>query len=335
MAINWQALKQHRSAAPWLALDMLMMCLIAVDLLWLLVDAVLFNSGIGVLLSRHMPALLHHYRQHWQDDARVYDSLLTGILLLELALRWGLAIVQRTYHRWFFYPFIHWYDVLGCLPGLQPLRLLRLVALFYHLSQLGILSIGQGLIATAQKYYNIVLEEISDRIVINVLNGVQQEIRSGNQVTGQLRDRVLTPQKAVIVSWLARRLSILTAQARRQHEQALADYLQTVVADAVHDNPEWRSLKRLLPLVGNRMEQQINALAGSLVADIAQRVLADLSRPDNQAIHDLADSAFDTFTLADEEMSRAIEQIALEALDLIKAQVAVQQWKIAEAAEKS
>mgnify|MGYP003435580605 FL=1 len=68
---------------------------------------------------------------------------------------------------------------------------------------------------------------------------------------------------------------------------------------------------------------------------IAAHILHDLSQPNNAALHDLADAAFETFTLSDAEMDKAIEQIVIEAIDIIKAQVAVQQWKLDELKEKN
>ncbi len=177
MPIRWDALKQHRREAPWLVLDLFVLALITVNLVLLLADTLLLNSGAGLLLGRFQPELITAWRTEWHHPVWLYDTILTGFLIGELALRWAVAVYGRTYHRWFFYPFIHWYDVLGCLPGLQALRLFRLVTVFYRLNRMGLLLIGGGLIITARKYYNIVLEEISDRIVLNVLEGVRQEIR--------------------------------------------------------------------------------------------------------------------------------------------------------------
>lgn len=334
MPIHWQTLKKHRHEAPWLLLDLFMLVLITVDLLWLLVDSLLLKSGFGLLLNEYRPDLVPYYRDHWHHPGLLYDSLLTGILLAELCLRWGIAVVRKTYHRWFFYPFIHWYDVLGCLPGLQGLRLLRVISMFYRLNRMGLLLIGTGLIETARKYYNVILEEISDRIVLNVLEGVQREIRSGGPVAGQVRERILDPHREVLVNWLAGRLSQVADHGYRHHEQALASYLEQVTAEAIRANPEWQALRRRLPVIGGRLEQELNDIVSSLVNSMASRLIADLGAPDNRALTILADSLYVNFTHPDLHLSRAVEQIALEVLDLIKSQVSVQQWKREEAAGK-
>lgn len=333
MLINWQALKTHKKETPWLVVDLFVLVLISLDLLWLLLDTLILNTGFGLLLAKYAPALHNDYKRYWHPDLPLYDSLFTVFLLGELSLRWLLAVINKTYHRWFFYPFIHWYDVLACLPGLQFLRLLRLVSVFYRLHKLGILVIGKNLIRIGQKYYAIIIEEISDRIVLNVLDGVQKELRANNPLASQLRATVLAPHKDIISQWLANRIGAFSALAYRQHETELARYLRSVTEQAIHSNPEWLALKKRLPFVGNVIEDELNTIVSSLVNSMASRILHDLGRADNAAVLDLANAAFDTFTLSDAQMDKAIENILIEAIELIKAQVAIQQWKVDEMRE--
>jgi hypothetical protein len=330
MFINWSALKKHKAETPLLVVDLFVLFLISLNLLVLLVDSIVMNTGVGVLLAKHYPADYLAYKNDWHKDLPLYDTLFTVFLLTELGLRWSFSVYKKTYHRWFFYPFIHWYDVLASLPGLQFLRLLRLITVSYRMHQLGILDLGQTVIKTTQKYYAIIIEEVSDRIVLNVLDGVQKELRANNPVATQLRENVLIPHKEVITHWLANRISALTDISYQKHEKELEVYLHKITSDAIRTNPEWRSIKKRLPFVGAMIESELNSIVGSLVNRIAATVLHDLSQPDNAALHDLADAAFETFTLSDAHMDKAMEQIAIEAIEIIKAQVAIQQWKVDE-----
>lgn len=330
MVINWQALQAHKKAMPLLVVDLFILVLISLNLLWLLTDTLIMNTGVGILLNQQAPHIITAYHQHWHPHLKLYDTLFTLFLLTELALRWGLAIYQKTYHRWFFYPFVHWYDVLACLPSLQFLRLLRLVSVFYRLHKLGILLIGRSLIRISQKYYAILLEEISDRIVLNVLDGIQKELQTNNPVASELREKVLVPQKPIITKWLANRISHLVDISYKKHEVELALYLKQLTYKTISHNSEWQQLKRRLPFVGSLIEQELNAVVSSLVNDMVQTILKDLSKSNNAALEDLANAAFDTFTLSDAELDIAIEKIAIDAIDIIKQQVAVQQWKLDE-----
>jgi hypothetical protein len=333
LLINWQALKRHKAETPLLLVDLVVLFLISLNLLWLLTDTIVMQTGFGILLANYSPAFTDTYKADWHPHLRLSDALFTLFLLTELGLRWLWAIHKKTYHRWFFYPFIHWYDVLACLPNLQFLRLLRLVSVFYRLHKLGIVVIGTRFIKIAQKYYGVVLEEVSDRIVINVLDGIQKELANDNPVATKLRETVLIPQKVIITQWLSNRISHLITVSHQKHEYELRLYVQNLTQKSIHHNQEWNNIKKRLPVVGNLIESELHSIVSSLVNDIVQNILKDLSQADNTALHDIANAAFDTFTTPDAQLNLAIEQILMDAIDIIKQQVAVQQWKLDELKE--
>lgn len=49
-----------------------------------------------------------------------YDrSLVYWLLITEFFVRWGISIVYKHHKRWFFFPFIHWYEILAIIPQLR------------------------------------------------------------------------------------------------------------------------------------------------------------------------------------------------------------------------
>lgn len=329
MKINWQILKGHREA-PFLILDILVLVLISINLLWLLVDAILLNTGVGVLLGRHFPELITHYRQTWHENLLVADSVFTLFLISELLLRWGVAIRRKTYYRWFFYPFVHWYDVLGCipLPPFRALRLLRLISIGYRLQKLGVVDFSQSsLFAVPYRYYRMVIEELSDRIVINVLEGVQREVRGGSYVSHRLADEVLRPHRDSIVPWLAGLLSETGAYAHGRHREQLRRYLGESVRHAIAVNPDLQKLRKRLLFAGPTVEDELQRIVSGLLAQMVDDLLGDISQPDNMALQDVAGGLFDSLSRPREASDDILRQILLDALELIKTQVGVQQWK--------
>lgn len=329
MKIRWQVLKGQKEAG-FLLLDLALLVLISLNLLWLLADAILLNSGIGVLLGRHFPAFINHYREHWHNDLLVYDSYFTLFLIAELLLRWGVAIWRRTYYRWFFYPFVRWYDVLGCipLPPFRALRLLRLVSIVYRLQKLGVIDLSESSpFVVLQKYYRIVIEELSDRIVVNVLEGVQREIRDGGPLTHRLANDVLKPHRDVIVPWLAELLAETSEHAYDQHRERLPVYLEDAVRRAIGQSPEFRKLKRRLLFAGPTVEEELQKIVSGLLVQLTDQVLTDLGQSGNVAVTDVANALFSTATAPNAELDRALRHILLDALELVKNQVQVQHWK--------
>ena len=68
-------------------------------------------------------------------------------------------------------------------------------------------------------------------------------------------------------------------------------------------------------------------MTGSLVNGMASRLIRDLGKPGNRALDIVSEALYDNMTRPDPQVTQAVEQIALEAIDLIKSQVTVQQWK--------
>ena len=329
MKIHWRALEGQNETA-FLALDLILLFLISINLLCLLVDAILLYSGVGVMLGRHFPDMLQNYRQHWHTELLVYDSIFTFFLIAELLLRWGVAIKRKTYYRWFFYPFVHWYDVLGCipLPPFRTLRLLRLISIIWRLQKFGVVDFSKtGFFSFLTKYYRIVLEELSDRVVVQVLEGVQQEIHEGGPLTHRLGQEILRPHRNVIVSWLADLVAQTSAHTHSQHREKLAQYLDIHIRIAISQNTELQKLKRRLLFIGSPLEAELQQIVASLVTRLLDDILSDISQPDNAAINDIAASLFDTITTPYVALDDTLRSILLDAIDLIKAQVRIQRWK--------
>lgn len=329
MKIHWRALRGH-SDAPLIILDLVLLLLISGNLLWLLLDAILMSTGTGLMVERHWPERMHYYQQELRPFLLLCDSYFTVFLIGELLLRWSVAIYRRTYHRWFFYPFVHWYDVLGSLP-LAPfrfLRLLRLVSIFYRLQKMGVIDLSQtGPFPLFYKYYRIVLEELSDRIVVNVLEGVQREVHAGGPFRHRLTEEVLLPRRDVITAWLASRLTETSAGAYTEHRERLSAYLQERTHKAIATNPDLNRITHRLPVLGATLEHELQVIVAGLLVQIVDDLLTDLGRPGNEAIEDIAEGLFDTFTRTHPEMGDAISGILMDSLELIKAQVEVQHWK--------
>ena len=121
-----------------LTYDIVMIIAISIDLLLISIDAILmssFSSNAAGWLS--ISDALNWYQNTLHEPLRTAGGFFTLFLIFELLLRWAIAIKQNVYYRWFFFPFVHWYEVLGCFPQLRALRLFRAVIIGRRLYQLG------------------------------------------------------------------------------------------------------------------------------------------------------------------------------------------------------
>lgn len=330
---NLKKLKNNPET-PWFVLDLLMVWLVTINLLWILFDWMFSSSSLASGLHYIAPDFHDFYAEKIHDDFVAYDLMFVWIYLVELTLRWCMAIYNKTYHRWFFYPFVHWYDVLGCIPigSFRFLRILRVISIVYRLQKLGIIDIRENYFYRQfQKYLGVITEELSDRVVINVLNGVQDEIQKGNPVTHRIQDRVIGPRQEQLVHWLGSRLGNAIDHAYQHNEYHVRDYLKSMVHQSLARNSNIKRLNQL-PIVGPQIQETMEAMSVELVEDVLVTLMSDLADPQQQVAANTINSLLEAPAENEaQQLWPILQEAVVESLELIKDQVALQQWKLQEA----
>ena len=320
--------------APLLVLDLFMVLLVLFNLAWLLFNA-LFASQVVQAGVAWVSADFHAwYRDQIHPNFLDYDMVFVAIYVSELLFRWALAIIRRTYHRWFFYPFVHWYDVLGCIPvgSFRWLRILRAVSLLWRLQQAGVIDLSKTwLVRTGRKYLDIVTEEVADRVVVNVLEGVHGEVSRGNPVVHRIGREVLAPRRDALLEWIAGRLGHAAGDAWANNRQALEAYLSAVVAEGMDASPEVRRLRQV-PVVGQPVKEALDAAIADIARGIVARIATDLADPATRPrLKAILGDTLDALAADDDGLARLAREATLEALLIVRDQVSVQQWKHREA----
>ena len=158
-----------------LAVDIVMLVLIVANLFLILIDWGFESLLVQQQLQAWVPSLYRWYDQTVHPHFFFYDLAFVAVFVAEILVRWGLAIYRQRYHRWFFYPFVHWYDVLGCIPvsSFRSLRLLRVIAMVPKMQRIGLFDLRDTyLYRKFEKYRDIILEEISDRVTVRIIEGL-------------------------------------------------------------------------------------------------------------------------------------------------------------------
>lgn len=98
------SLPQTVRTRPQLMYDIFMMLIISIDLLLLTIDGLLM-SGFMAQLSEWggFSSWLSHYHNDIHPLLKLVGGLFTIFLVVELLVRWGIAIWQRSHYRWFFF----------------------------------------------------------------------------------------------------------------------------------------------------------------------------------------------------------------------------------------
>ena len=330
--INPQKLKENQEV-PLLALDFIMLVLISVNLTWMAFDALFSTDIVRNGLAAIVPEFSTFYGDKVHPNFAVIDLVFIAIFLVEIGFRWLRAIILKTHHRWFFYPFIHWYDVLGCLPSpvFRLLRLLRLVSIVSRLQRHGVIDLSNSwLYRTIRKYYNIVMEEVSDRVVINVLSGVQDEIRHGSPISDQILHSIVLPRKAMIAEWLSERINLALETVYEPRRPHLKAYIEEIVAEGIAEDPAVKQLHRV-PMVGEPVAQSVENMVGNIVYRVVDRVVTDIGHESSDdLLAEMSDNIIDRLLEPSDKFSGDTRQIVIDALDIYKERLAVQRWKLKE-----
>jgi hypothetical protein len=331
--------KRTRELAS-LTVDVVMVILIIANLFLIIIDWGFESVVVQRQLQYYTPEVYHWYDRTIHQHFLFYDLAFVAVFVVEILVRWGLAIYRQRYHRWFFYPFVHWYDVLGCIPvsSLRSLRLLRVIAMIPKMQRIGLFDLRDTYpYRKFEKYRDIVLEEISDRVTVRIIEGLQKEIRGSEKVTTRIAEEVLAPQREALIQAVTHRFQEATAVAYSSQQDDFQDYLDDVIADAVSQNREISTIASF-PGVGQPIATLLESAISDIVFNVIDRMVADVASLDNdRAIAEVTSISTDALLSPkyDQRLNRLARSVVLQSLDVIKDHVQIRKWKQEYAASPS
>ncbi|PCM45295.1 hypothetical protein [Marinobacter sp. ANT_B65] len=330
LKINRENLKSSHQLT-WFIIDFLMLGLLIINLAFIIWDSIYNFAAIQSVLKEQLPAF-HSLYQPVHENFIFYDFMFVTVFLTEFFVRWGYAIRTKVYDRWYFYPFIHWYDLVGCIPvgSLRFLRILRVISIVYRLHQYKIIDVtSTGIYRFVNFYYEAFMEELSDRIVVKVLSGVQHELKLGSPLFEKIQNDILYPRREMLSGWISQRVAEAAKEGYVPNRGALRSYLEDRVNHALKQNVELSRLK-YLPVVGSTIQETLEDAVGDIVANVIQQILEDLASSSNHAfIEDIVNTFIRGPGKPDstEARNEALIALIVEIIDAIKVQVRVKRWR--------
>ena len=318
-------------------IDMAMLAVLIINLFWIGFDALFGVAAIQDGLNAVSGRFVSFYRPLHQDFF-FYDLMFIAVYLTEFFIQWALAIKRKTYHRWFFYPFIHWYDAIGCIPvdTFRFVRVFRVISILYRMQRMAWIDLRNTfLFRVLEKYYNIFSEEISDRVVVNVLGDMQSQIRQGSPVLDKIADRVIKSRKPEMVKWLSRKMQHVVTENYGDFREDIRDYVSLRVGDAVRRNRELTFIRRTVPLMGGIAVKNMEKIVADVVFQAINGLVEDLSEKNLETLFDqIADILLGSLLVKgeDSELNQAVSEAMVAAIEIVKDQVRIQQWKLQEKA---
>jgi hypothetical protein len=312
----------------WLSVltDLLMLGLTIFDLAWLMFDALYSMHTIKALVDPILP-----FYQSINEEFYFYDGIIVSIFILEFSIRWLVSIQQKAYSKWFFYPFIHWYDVLGCFPtsSFRILRLFRVIGLTYRLHRWQVINLNDYvLFTTLVHYYNIAIEEISDLLVVKILSQAKDGIHRGKPLNEAILKEVIQPRQTELAQLISANLQKGLEKKYPQYQKLLKKHVIKTVEKTVINNPEVQQIKRI-PVVGAQIQSALNTATSQIVFGVVDQLILDFSAKENQAMVALiTESVLEVLLQHQSSQSTNLtNEMLVESIDLIVKRVQIKQWK--------
>ncbi|MBO3641316.1 preprotein translocase subunit SecA [Acinetobacter soli] len=314
----------------FLLYDIFMVFIIVFNLFCLGANYFLMSSiGEWLFQQIHLETLLTFYRAELHPWVIVSEAWFIGFLIVELLIRWAIAVVYKHHQRWFFFPFIHWYEILAILPQLRFLRLFRAGIIGYRLYEMGYQVIPGSWLKRGRFYYQVVMEELSDRVVITVLDGVKQELETSSTHKKILHD-LIDHHRALFAQTFAEILQDSLAEALKTQQPIMAERVGKIVNQAIEDTPELTQLLRLIPIVGGRIESQIQSIGQRLGENITSGLIVPFvegSVAQPNANYQLISKRLSEVNIDNQKLEQLVESIVFESLESIRKQVKVKHWQ--------
>ncbi len=319
-------------------IDIIMMVLLIANLSLIIFDFIFAVSLVNQFLEAHLNHFYTWYHDKVHTNFHLIDLTFVAVFLTEFMFSWILAIIQKVYHKWFFYPFIHFYDLLGCIPvgSLRFLRILRVFSILVRLQNLKIIDLSNTYVmVTLKKYYGILVEEVSDRVVVKVLEGVQDEISSGGQVLDDIIEHVIRPKQDLLAEWISRRIEIALEENVLVKKKEIQEYVENLISEGLGKNAELQTIEQI-PVMGKKIAEIIENTISNIINNIIETALRDLASYKNRKlVTDATEMVLNSIEHKDKDdkLNDIFKDISLDVINVIIKQVKIQQWKLEEKVE--
>ena len=248
------------------------------QIMLLIVDGLYSIDRVQEWLIEYLPELAGAY-QPVHDNFLLIDLCFVKLFLSEFVVRWVVSVRQKTYLRWYFYPFIHWYDLVGCIPlgATRVFRFLRVFSIIYRLQKFGVIDLRQtGLYRFVSFYYEVFLEELTDRVILKSLSDVQGELEGNSQIVEEILQRVVYTRKETLASWVSLSMAHVGNSIERNKEGIVTQHLIDSVSEAMSSNQEVARL-RSIPVIGKTLEGRLERGVADIVVSTIVNLLNEMS----------------------------------------------------------
>jgi hypothetical protein len=301
----------------------------AVDRFWSEEREVL-SSRLKVFESDLEPLLETNYFRTVDSKGRLQDYFwlidLPFLLFfwLEFGTRWYLAMARKLYPRWYFFPVLNWYDLIGLIPYTQfrVFRLFRVVSIYLRLHRSDLSKVGEDTISRGVKRISgILVEEISDAVAVRILTEVQTEIRDGT--AKKVLDEIVSSKRGQIETMVVAQIQDLVSSDETQER------VRSVVRLNLEAAAESSTALRAVPLPKSLVQVLVRTTGQIVLETFLKSINTTLESDEGQnATKELVRGMMDQMLEGPlrTELDALSREISLDVIEQVKHAVAEKKW---------
>lgn len=282
--INWYDIKNRRNALQ-LGLDVFMLIVVAFNLLFIIFDWHFQFEFFQNFLKSFSIEFYNWYKIQIHPNFLLYDLYFVGIFITELLVSWIFAIKNKDYRRWWFYPFIHWYDVLGCIPlgVFRWLRIFRVISMLIKLHKMQVINLKENILYKIVKdVYITFTNKVTDKVLKNLVSGIHREVTKNvksekpKKKEGDTLSNAVEPDLDELSRVLRQKIQSVAAQNYNLHREAWKLRIETVVREGFDQSEEIKKIDKL-PLVGKQITQTLEASLSDITYQLIDSLFKQVS----------------------------------------------------------
>lgn len=282
--INWYDIKNRRNALQ-LGLDVFMLIVVAFNLLFIIFDWHFQFEFFQNFLKSLSIEFYSWYKIQIHPNFLLYDLYFVGIFITELLVSWIFAIKNKDYRRWWFYPFIHWYDVLGCIPlgVFRWLRIFRVISMLIKLHKMQVINLKENILYKIVKdVYITFTNKVTDKVLKNLVSGIHREVTKNvksekpKKKEGDTLSNAVEPDLDELSRVLRQKIQSVAAQNYNLHREAWKLRIETVVREGFDQSEEIKKIDKL-PLVGKQITQTLEASLSDITYQLIDSLFKQVS----------------------------------------------------------
>ena len=317
-------------------MDLTMLLLVPLNLIYLFFGFLFQFDVISASINYILPKFYVWYNENVFPHIFLYDLIFVGIYIAELLFRWIRSIYRKKYDKWWFYPFVHWYDVIMCIPiidGFNLFGIVRVFGLVYRLQRLGVFDLTKTFVFKKSALVSEVLvEEVADRVIAKMISMAQDEVQKGSPLVNKIVNNVIKPKEEAIVDYLTDRIGEAMNISYSPYRGELESYIFKIIKEAIHENQELKSLN-YLPGIGGFIKETLDRAVADITFRTVDKLMTDIIDPNNtrgvkEVTHGVIESFLDHTHPKSHELNDMIVGIISDSLEEIKEAVLMKEWKI-------